>query len=272
MRLSITSWSFTGCTLREACGISRALGLNAIDLGLLHGPALDRQQVLSDPKAAADEFAGFDIGCSNVYWLFGDGLEERALSKTDALDANLKDFETVCRFAKLVGARTLFVLPGVTEPGIAPETTLDNSARALGELLPIAQEAGLILTVEPHIGGILNSPARTLEMVERVDGLGLTLDYAHFVTSGFTQDQIDPLLPFAQHMHLRQARPGHLQVKWGNGTIDFGEIFERLRLLDYDGFLSLEYVHQPYIETLYDDVLTETIAMRDAAIGAGVRL
>jgi len=31
----------------------------------------------------------------------------------------------------------------------------------------------------------------------------------------------------------------------------------------YNGYLSIEYVHQNYMMTIYDDVLSETIKMRD---------
>jgi sugar phosphate isomerase/epimerase len=58
--------------------------------------------------------------------------------------------------------------------------------------------------------------------------------------------------------------------KWGEGTLDFGAMIETLREAGYDGFLSVEYVHQAYMNTLSDDVLTETIRMRDLARAYGV--
>ncbi len=36
-----------------------------------------------------------------------------------------------------------------------------------------------------------------------------------------------------------------------------------LREASYNGYLSTEYVHQDYMGTLYDDVLSETVKMRD---------
>ena len=40
-------------------------------------------------------------------------------------------------------------------------------------------------------------------------------------------------------------------------------LFGTLRDSGYQGALSLEYVHQDYMATRYDDVLTETILLRD---------
>lgn len=66
------------------------------------------------------------------------------------------------------------------------------------------------------------------------------------------------------HVHLRQARPGALQAKFGEGVLNFPALFGALRDAGYAGALTLEAVHQAYMNTLGDDVMTETIALRDA--------
>ncbi|MCC7320734.1 MAG: hypothetical protein IT542_07110 [Rubellimicrobium sp.] len=80
----------------------------------------------------------------------------------------------------------------------------------------------------------------------------------------YRQDEIDPLCAHAVHVHLRQARPGALQAKFGEGVLNFPALFGALRDAGYAGALTLEAVHQAYMNTLGDDVMTETIALRDA--------
>ena len=271
MQLSVTSWSFTACTLAESWAIAGALGFSHIDVGLLHGAALNRQFILDQPDDAANELARAGMRVSNLYWLFGDHPGDRPLSDPRHLDRNRHDFERVCKFASALAIPSIFVLPGVAQPSVETAALLDHSAAAMRVLLPIANAAGVTLTVEPHVGGILADPETTLSFLDSVPELGLTLDCAHFVASGFTQTAIDPLLPHARHIHLRQARPGALQAKWGEGTLDFGRMFEALRTVNYRGFLSAEYVHQSYMNTLFDDVLTETVRMRDLAHEHGIR-
>ncbi|MBI3972490.1 MAG: hypothetical protein HY332_14515 [Chloroflexi bacterium] len=94
-------------------------------------------------------------------------------------------------------------------------------------------------------------------------GLQLTLDYAHFICLGYRQEEIDPLAAHAAHVHLRQAKPGALQAKLHQGTINFGALLGTLRSQGYRGYLALECVHQEYMDTLHDDVLTETVRLRD---------
>jgi sugar phosphate isomerase/epimerase len=270
MQLSVTSWSFPSCSLDEAWAIARALGFEAMDVGLLYGPALNKAWVLSDPQGAADDLIARGIKAANLYWLFGAGLADRALTDASERAANLADFAAVCRFAQKAGLPSVFVLPGVADAGPKADA-IRESATSLRALLPIAIDHGLTLTVEPHVAGVLASPTDTLSLLDQAPGVKLALDYAHFACMGFPQAAIDPLAPFAGHVHLRQARPGALQAKWGEGTLDFAAMVGVLRQAGYGGWLAVEYVHQTYMNTLFDDVLTETIRMRDAMRALGVR-
>ena len=137
-------------------------------------------------------------------------------------------------------------------------------------MVPMANSHGVELSVEPHVGGLLKSPNACLAFIDAVPGLKLTLDYAHFACMGFPQTEIDPLARHAAHVHMRQARPGALQAKLAEGTLDFVAMVETLRSVDFEGFLSIEYVHQNYMNTLFDDVLTETIQMRNLLRECGV--
>ena len=119
------------------------------------------------------------------------------------------------------------------------------------------------LTVEPHVHSFLETPALALDLLSRVPGLKLTLDYAHFICLGWRQDEIDAPAPHAAHVHLRQARPGALQAKLDQGTINIEAQLHALQSAGFAGHLALEVVHQDYMDTLHDDVLTETIRLRD---------
>jgi sugar phosphate isomerase/epimerase len=204
------------------------------------------------------------VRAANLYWLFGPDIVQNAVSDASARSRNEAEFDAVCRFAKLAECPSVFVLPGISGPG-----AFDNAVLGLQGLVRVAESHGVQLTVEPHIGGLLASPDATLTMLDQVPGLKLALDYAHFVCMGFRQAEIDVLAPHAAHVHMRQARPGALQAKWGEGVLDFTAMVGHLRDVGYDGYLAVEYVHQAYMNTLSDDVLTETIRMRDHLLACG---
>jgi sugar phosphate isomerase/epimerase len=262
-RLSLTSWSLPRCTLAEAAAIGRALGIAKLDLGLLHGPALPKARLLEAPLAVVLQLRQLRIDCPNLYWLFGDGLADRNLADPEARAANEADFRQVLVFAKALQIDTIFVLPGVCGRGLSREQALANAAVSLRPLVAMAEDAGITLTVEPHVGASIESPGSALALLDAVPGLKLTLDYAHFTCLGYPQEAIDVLAPHAAHVHLRQARPGALQAKLEHGTLNIAAMLATLAESGYSGCLAIEYVHQDYMDTLHDDVLSETIKMRD---------
>ena len=263
MKLSMTSWSLPACTLEEAAAISTALGIGALDLGLFYRSALDRERLLGDPAALADEVRALGVELPNYYHLFGDSLENRNLALEAHREENERDFAKVLDFCERAGIPTVFVLPGLVNPGQSRAEAHAASIVSLQRLVALAAERPVTLTVEPHVHGLLESPADTLRLIEQVEGLRLTLDYAHFICIGHTQDAIDALAPHAAHVHLRQAKPGALQTKIAAGTINMAAQFGTLRDAGFDGAISLEVVHQDYMGTIEDDVLTETVALRD---------
>jgi len=263
MKLSVTSWSFPLLSLREVGDIAKALGIDAIDLSLFYASGLDKPRLLSEPERYGEEIRrALPLPVANYYHLFGAGLADRNLAGP-ADPQNLIDLKATLRFASAVGAPSVFILPGMINPGQSRSAAISASAEALKPMVEAGQRAGVTVTIEPHVHGILESVAATEEMLHRVPGLKIALDLAHFVALGYRQEEIEVLAPHAGHVHLRQARQGQLQEKLENGTINFPALFGALRDVGYDGWGAIEYVHQAYMNTVFDDVLSETVKMRD---------
>jgi sugar phosphate isomerase/epimerase len=81
-------------------------------------------------------------------------------------------------------------------------------------------------------------------MMAEVPGLRLLVDTGHVADWG--GDPLE-LLPYADHVQLRQGRPGAAQVhpEDPSGTVDFGAVVRRLGEIDYGGRLSVEYFDLP---------------------------
>ena len=262
MKLTATAWSFPQLNLREISGVLKALGINAVDIGLFYNSALDKNRLLNDGKAYAQELAALEIDFANLYYLFGDGLADRNLANSQYLKENIADFAKLMPFLKAAKIPSIMLLPGVINKGQSRQDALKETVISLKELLPIAEDNGIALTIEPHVHSYLESPGLVLELLAQVP-VKLTLDYAHFVALGYRQEEIDELAKYAAHVHLRQARAGSLQAKLEQGTINFPALLAVLKEHNYQGYLSIEYVHQDYMNTLYDDVLSETVKMRN---------
>lgn len=262
MYLSLTSWSLPACTLVEAAAISKALGIGALDLGLFYRSALNKAEILSDPAAAAARLSPLGVRFPNYYHLFGNGLDGRNLARQGTLEANLRDLEQVLTFADVAGIESVFILPGVVNPGQSRDQAEAISTQSLHEMVALAGAYKARLCIEPHVHSFAESPAIARRLAENT-GVQLALDYSHFACLGYRQEEVDILAPHAGHVHLRQAKMGALQTKFHQGTLNFPAMFGTLRDVGYDGALAIEPVHQDYMNTLFDDVLTEIVALRD---------
>jgi sugar phosphate isomerase/epimerase len=155
------------------------------------------------------------------------------------------------------------ILPGVKWPHESADSSL---ARAADELARRAEEAarvGVALSVEAHVGSVADTPELALELVERAPGLKLTVDYTHFISEGFFDDDCEPLLEHARHVHVRGARPGRLQAAVKENTIDHARMVRELRRLEYPGFVCCEYVWVDWRHCNEVDNMAETILLRD---------
>jgi sugar phosphate isomerase/epimerase len=265
MQLSLSGWSFPHCTLEEAAGIARALGFTAADWGAFPGGQLDREAILHHPQGEVRRLLSSGLATGNIFWTFGTGSVGRSLNSPDmAVRAtNRDDFKRVVAFCHAAGVPSLMTLPGTLHPGQSHAEAVETCIDACSELVEMSRPAGVQLVIEPHVMSILESPAAVLEVVQRVPGLRLVVDYSHFATLGFTAAEIDPLCHYAGHVHLRQAKPGALQTRLEHGTINFPALLNTLRAAGYDGYLAVEYVHQDYLQTDNVDVISETVKMRD---------
>ena len=98
--------------------------------------------------------------------------------------------------------------------------------------------------LEPWAGATVNSIETVRAFRAEVGDVRLLVDTGHVADWGG-----DPyeLLELADHVQLRQGKPGHTQLHVDDptGAVDFAEIFRALDRLDYRGKLSVEYFDLP---------------------------
>ena len=270
MPVSGSTWSFVGATLPEAARIYRALGIGAVDLiavpGNPHVPMLASEQILRRPRELAREILDLGAPVSNLNYNFAANFHERALNHNDAgvRKRNREDYRSVIEFCRACRIPSVTVLPGIVQEGWTREKALALTAEELHHMSAMSRKEGITTTFEAHVGSILESPLDTLSFMQSNPELRLTLDYGHFICRGYTQEQVDPLVPYTAHFHLRQAAPQKLQARWDEGTLDFTGIIGKLASATYTGFLSLEYEHmEGWMDLDKADVFTETVKMRN---------
>jgi sugar phosphate isomerase/epimerase len=120
--------------------------------------------------------------------------------------------------------------------------------------------------LEPHASAVVNSVDTVRAFRAEVPGVRLLVDTGHVASWGG-----DPceLLDLADHIQLRQGRPGQTQVHVDDpsGVVDFDAVFARLDAIGYEGRLSIEYFDLPEHGWPLDDPETWARALAAALRG-----
>jgi sugar phosphate isomerase/epimerase len=265
MKVSLAIQSLRSCTLEEAAGITRALGFDALELDGVMDKTISREGILTGSKTEVERVRALGLKHPSIHWTFGTASFYPVLNDPDPAvrEANREQIKRLAEFCHASGIDAMLVLPGMVLPGQSEQDLWKCALDAFREFHEIGKQAGVGLMFESHVGSAFETPTATKRIAQEVPGVGIALDYTHFVCQGYTVTDIEPLIPYSTHVHMRQAKPGLLQTKLEDGTIHFPMMLEKLRQSGFDGYLSVEYVHQNYIGADNVDVLTESVKMRD---------
>jgi len=144
--------------------------------------------------------------------------------------------------------------------------------QALDKLLPLAEERGIALALEPmnsDCGGeftFLNCFDETLELVASYNsaGIGIALDTYHWGHQPLLLDRLPELAPRLALVQLGDARqppakgePNRCQL--GDGLIPLREIVHRLTAEGYDGFFEVELMGEEIEAADYREVIARSV-------------
>ena len=79
-------------------------------------------------------------------------------------------------------------------------------------------------------------------MCDNVKGLGITLDPSHYICGPHRGDSYDQVFPHVYHVRLRDTSKDQLQVRIGQGLIEYGKLISQLGRVRYDRALSVDIV------------------------------
>lgn len=275
MRLSCSDYTWPLLSHSDALDLIRALGCEGVDIGFMGQRSHVRPERVHGSVAFAagavrERVESRGLVVADVFAIpFTDFQTMSANNPDPAQQArSLEFFRDAVEFAASLGANGLTTLPGVLFPGDTFDEALQRSADGLRHRVELAAARGLATSVEPHTASLIDTPEKTLALLDRVPGLQITLDYAHYIYGGVHQSVIDPLLPHARHLQCRPGRPGGLQVPVCEDSIDWHAVVAQLNAAGYTGWLALEYTWQEWLGCNRVDTVAESALLRDVLLRA----
>ncbi len=161
-------------------------------------------------------------------------------------------------------------LPAVnTTPGGKPEewdTQKDFLAERVGELVAHGASRGVTIAMEPHVGAIIDTPAKVLELLTIVNSpyLKVNFDISHFDIIGMpTEETVAALAPVSIHTHVKDQRgtaPNHEFLIPGEGPFDYVHYLKEMQAHGYDGFITAEVSFMVQGRENYDPLAAATLS------------
>ena len=149
--------------------------------------------------------------------------------------------------SRRLGSPPLVVASGFLREGVSAEEHREEAVKALKQAATLAEEAGVLLVLEPlntkveHPGMYLDSTVLGLDIVEEVGSPNLKLLFDAY-DSAVMGDDLKTVLADRIHLvhHVQVAdMPGRNEP--GTGTIDWAGVISGLASLGYRGAIGLEY-------------------------------
>ena len=242
------------------------LGFDGVDIGLFQNrshiqPSMISGRAAECGKALKKQTDDAGIVAADVFLQCDVDFATKAINHPDEnirKDARRLFLETI-EYALACGSRHVTCLPGVyfeNDEGALPRCQ-DELAWRIETVKPM----GLLFGIEPHLGSIVDTPEKALQLVKSVPGLTLTLDYTHFTKIGIPDSEVEPLIPYASHFHARGAKPNALQTVLSENTIDYRGIIRKMKQNDYRGFIGIEYIWMEWENCNRSDNVSESLML-----------
>ncbi|HTQ38067.1 MAG TPA: sugar phosphate isomerase/epimerase [Pirellulales bacterium] len=214
---------FPGVPLDEALSRLVDLEFNRVEIGIhAEGPGLRPADVLADLDRAIAQ-------CRNT---------QRLTPVAFAVDPDpgenyYRQFAACCKLAKATKVVTITVRSG--ELG----TPFNAEIERLRELAAIAIQDGVVLGVLTQEGRISQDPNTAVVLCQQVKGLGITLDPSPFICGPHKGDQYNNVFKHVVHTHLRDTTKDKMQVRIGQGEIEYSRLITQLSLAHYNRALCV---------------------------------
>jgi sugar phosphate isomerase/epimerase len=270
LKLACADFTFPLLSHDRVLDLIAALELDGVDIGLFEGRShLWPSCEFADPSGSArrlgKKLADRGLLLADVFLQTDPDFSVYAINHPEeSRRSKARDwFLRTLDYAAAAGAPHVTALPGVYFADEPKEVSWGRSQEELAWRVEQAKARKIIFSVEAHVGSLAPVPKEAERLVTGVPGLTLTLDYTHFTRAGLPDSEVEPLVKYASHFHVRGAREGRLQAAFRDNVIDYARVLNALAARDYSGYLGIEYVWIDWEHCNECDNLSETILFRD---------
>ena len=215
--------------------------LNSLGIGYFEPRGIDGKNIseLTDEEAAElkAKMDKYGIKVSSI------GSPIGKIKITDTFEEHLQKLDRVITIAGILDTKYIRVFSFYVEDG-EQEKYSDEVIRRMKEMTALAEKRGVILLHENEKGIYGDIAVRCLDVLKEVNSPNLraVFDPANFIQCGQPTfpDGFEMLEEYVVYMHIKDATAEGKVVPAGYGEGKLQQIINRLKEMNYEGFLSLE--------------------------------
>ncbi|MCG3177889.1 MAG: Fructoselysine 3-epimerase [Phycisphaerae bacterium] len=250
MKLAFSTNAYKQHTLEQAVASIASLGYAGVEImadrphAWTGGLTADRMEEI----AALIANAGMAASNVNAFTTFAIGdtyhpswIEEHASDRSRRVGHTRQAIELAAR----INARNVSVEPGGPLEGVKRELAPLRFRQGLEALLPLAESLGVTIAIEPEPGLMIERTQEYMEFIQDLQSpaLSMNLDLGHMYCVGEDPAEVIRRLRGEYcHVHLEDiaASRVHQHLVPGKGAMDFDAIFDALRSVAYEGWITVE--------------------------------
>lgn len=202
-------------------------------------------QTITDPKEAEEIKEASIKARIPIHSVMNMGHWEWPLSSANPEDIkkSMERMEISLRNAKLWGADTVLLVPGVVRPDTTIPQAWERSQPHIRKLIPLAEELKVVIGIEPVWNKFLLTPYDTAKYVDEFKSpwVRAYFDVGNVVMYGYPQEWIRALGPRIAKFHLKDFKFETRQfVALREGSIDWKDVRKAIGEIGFNGFLTVE--------------------------------
>jgi sugar phosphate isomerase/epimerase len=124
-------------------------------------------------------------------------------------------------------------------------TPFNAEIERLRELVRIGSLDGVQVGLKTETGRMSQDPSTAMVLCDNVKGLGITLDPSHFICGPHKGGNYDQIFKYVIHTQLRDTTKDKLQVRVGQGEVEYGRLATQLGKFRYNRALCVNIIEDP---------------------------
>lgn len=157
-------------------------------------------------------------------------------------DEYYRQFDAICKLAKATKVVTL------TAPSSPLGTPFNEEVERYKELVRLANAQGVRVGMLSTTGAVSQDPDTVCVICDHVKGLALSLDPSHYIFQRDNPPDIEKLYKYVHQIYLRDTTADQLQVRVGQGVIDYGRQVNLLNKHHYQRALCVDVWPEPGVD------------------------